>query len=807
MDSSAGILNRQIDDEMKASYLDYAMSVLVGRALPDVRDGLKPVHRRILYAMHREGLLHNKKHSKCAGVVGEVLKRYHPHGDMAVYDALVRMAQPWNMRYPLIDGQGNFGSVDGDSAAAYRYTEARLTKLAEEMLAEIDQDTVDFTPNYDNTTKEPLTLPSKIPNLLINGSSGIAVGMATNVPPHNFGEVVDAITAQIDNPQITTEELMTKLKAPDFPTGGIICGLEGVRQAYRTGKGLITVRARTKIEQQKDRSRIIVNEIPYQVNKSQLIEEMVELINEKKIQGVSDLRDESDREGMRIVIELRKDANPEVVMNQLYTHTRLQSTFGVTMIALVDNEPKTLGITSIVGSFISHRKRVVTRRITFELNKAQDRAHILEGIITALANIDAVIDLIRKSRDGQEAKAALETRFKLSEKQALAILDMRLQRLASLEQERIKAEYKQLLKLIKELKDILASEKKILNIIKQELAELKQKYNDPRRTEIQGSAEEVEDEDLVPSEDAAVTITHNGYIKRMSLDAYRQQRRGGRGIIGAEISEQDFVEDIFVANTHSCIMFFTDQGTAHWLKVHQIPEATRHAMGKAIVNLLELSSEKITAFIPVKEFDEKHNLILATRKGTIKKTSLDQYSRPRKGGIIAITLEEGDELIGAELSDGTGNILLATKDGSAARFSEENVRQTGRSSQGVRGIKLREKDEVAGMVVDDGNSLLTVTENGYGKRTPTSEYRLIGRGGVGVINIQTTQRNGKVAAIKCVSENDELMLISKKGIVIRVKAKDVSVIGRNTQGVRIMKLEAEDKLVSVAKIANQENQT
>ncbi len=803
---ASNVIGREISAEMKSSYLDYAMSVLIARALPDARDGLKPVHRRILYAMFKEGLLHNKKYSKCAGVVGEVLKKYHPHGDSAVYDSLVRMAQPWNLRYMLVDGQGNFGSIDGDSAAAYRYTEARLTKLAEEMLADIDKKTVDMVPNFDVTTEEPTVLPTKIPALLVNGSSGIAVGMATNIPPHNLGEVADAIAECINHPEASTEELMKHIKAPDFPTGGIICGLHGVRQAYQTGKGLITVRAKTSLEKNKDRQRIIVSEIPFQVNKAQMIEEMAELIQEKKLQGISDLRDESDREGLRIVIELKKDANPEIVLNQLFTHTKLESTYGIIMIALKGNEPKTMNLKEILHSFISHRKDVVRRSTEFDLHNAEEKAHILEGIIIALKNIDAVIELIKKSKDGAAAKNALSSKFKISENQALAILDMRLQRLASLEQEKVKNEYGALLKLITYLREILADELKILKIIKEELMDMKQKYSDTRRTSIGESVEDTDVEDLITPQDVVVTITHNGYIKRLSLDTYRQQKRGGKGIIAAEIGEQDFVEDVFVANTHSYILFFTDKGIVHWLKVYNLPEASRQAMGKAIVNLLELKEEKVTAFIPVRQFDSKHYLIMATRKGTVKKTNLEEYSRPRKGGIIAITLDQGDELISVEMTDGTQDIMLATKNGLAARFREANVRPTGRSSQGVRGVRLKFGDEVIGMVVaDEGKALLTITENGYGKRTPTSEYRMISRGGLGVINIQTTDRNGKAVVVKSVTENDELMLISKNGIGIRVTAKDISLIGRNTQGVRIMKMDEKDKVVSAAIIAIENN--
>ncbi len=805
--TASNILNREITQEMKTSYLDYAMSVLVARALPDARDGLKPVQRRVLYAMfHDLGLLHNKQHRKSARIIGETLGKYHPHSESAVYDTMVRMAQDFSLRYPLIDGQGNWGSIDGDSAAAIRYTEARLSKIAEELLNDLEKDTVDFAPNFDASLKEPLVLPSKIPNLLINGSAGIAVGMATNIPPHNFSEVTDAIIATISNPEISIEELMQHIKGPDFPTGGIIGGNAGIKQAYKTGKGLITLRAKTSLEKVKDRQRIIVDEIPFQINKSQLIEEMADLVRDKKLLGISDLRDESDKEGLRIVIELKKEANHEVVLNQLFTHTKLETTFGIIMIALRNNEPKTLNLKEVLECFISHRKEVVRRRTAFELSKAEEKAHILQGITIALEHIDDVISLIRKSKDAPAAKTGLITQFKISEKQAAAILDMKLQRLASLEQEKVKTEFNELVKLIMHLKEILSDDEKILDIIRDETTELRQKYNDTRRTVIGESIEDVEIEDLIPSQEEVVTITHNGYIKRLSLDTYKQQKRGGKGVIAAEIGEQDFVEKIFVANTHSFILFFTDRGIVHWLKVYKIPEASRQAMGKAVVNLLELKDEKITAFIPVKQFDDKHSLVMATKNGVIKKTKLSEYSNPRKGGIISITLEEGDSLIGVELTDETKEVIIATNNGLAARFNEQDVRQTGRSSQGVRGIRLKEGDEVVGMVVaEKDHSLLTITENGYGKRTAITEYRLIGRGGLGVINIQTTERNGKVAVIKSVSESDELMLISKKGIGIRMPAKDISEIGRNTQGVRIMKLDKDDKVVAAA-IIPKENQ-
>ncbi|MCP3682723.1 MAG: DNA gyrase subunit A [bacterium] len=796
------ILPRGIEDEMKESYLDYAMSVLVSRALPDARDGLKPVHRRVLYTMHQLGLLHNKPFRKSATIVGNCMARWHPHGDASIYDTLVRMAQDFSLRFPLVKGQGNFGSVDGDSAAAMRYTEAKLAKIAEELLKNIEKNTVDFAPNFDGSAKEPTVLPSMFPNLLVNGSSGIAVGMATNIPPHNFGEVVNATIAQIDNPEIDINELMQHIKGPDFPTGAQILGTEGIKNAYRTGRGIVRVRAKTFFEEYKGHNRIIVSEIPFQVNKATMIEEIADLVRLKKIIGIADLRDESDREGIRVVIDLKKDANKDVVLNQLLKHSKLQSTFGINIIALVNNQPRTLNLKQIIVCFIDHRKNVVTRRTQFELEKATERAHILEGLITALNNIDEVIDGIKKSREVAEAKKFLMDKFSLTEKQAVAILEMRLQKLASLEQEKIKTEHTELLELIKELKEILASEKRILEIIKQELVELKEKYSDGRRTEISAAVEEVINvEDLIKPEDMVVTISHAGYIKRTPVATYRQQHRGGKGVIAATTREEDFVEHLFIANTHSYILFFTDQGVVHWLKVHQIPEAGRQASGRPIVNLLQLEKETINAFVPVKKFDEEHNLIMATKKGTVKKTNLMQYSRPRRGGIIAITLEEDDRLIGVGLTDNTKQIILATRNGLAVRFKEQDVRPTGRSAMGVRGIRLREDDEVIGMVVvEPKKTLLTVTAKGYGKRTPVEDYRLINRGGSGVINIKITDKNGKAVSIKPVTDDTGMIFISKQGIIIRMAAKDISTIGRNTQGVRIMRLGDGDILVAAARV-------
>ena len=797
------VVRRVIEEEMKQSYVDYAMSVIVGRALPDVRDGLKPVHRRVLFGMHGLGLRHDKPFKKCARIVGEVLGKFHPHGDVAIYDTLVRLAQVFSLRYPLVDGHGNFGSQDGDSAASMRYTEARLSRLSEEMLQDIDKRTVKFTPNFDNSEKEPSVLPSKLPSLLVNGTSGIAVGMATNMAPHNMGEVVDGIISQIDNPEITAEELMQHIKGPDFPTGGLICGRNGIINAYSTGRGRVVVRAKTEIEDAKGKQRIIVNEIPYMVNKAELVKHIADLVRDKKIEGIADLRDESDREGMRVVIELKKDSNAEVVLNQLYQHSRLQTTFGINMLALVNNEPKVLNLKEIIGHYIGHRKDVVRKRTLFELNKAQNRAHILEGLIIALDNIDNVIKLIKGSKSAETARASLRSNFELSEDQANAILEMRLQRLTSLEQESIRKEHKELLKLIEELKSILQNPQKILDIIKNELIELKEKYNDERRSEIiELEATELNMEDLVEKGDMVVTITHSGYIKRIPLDTYKQQKRGGKGVIATTMREEDFVKDLFIANTHSYLLFFTNKGKVYWLKVYYISEASRQAKGKAIVNLLNLGKdEEVTAFIPVRKFDNERYLIMGTRKGIVKKTKLSAYSNPRKGGIIAITLDNEDRLINVKLTDGSKQIILATKNGAAVRFKEEDVRATGRSAQGVRGIRLKENDEVVGMVVaDDRKNLLSVTENGYGKRTKVADYRLISRGGSGVRNIICSERNGKVVSINSVSDDDDVLFISQQGIVIRVPVSNISVIGRATQGFRLMRLGEGDRVVATTKI-------
>lgn len=792
----------KVEEEMKKSYIDYAMSVIVGRALPDARDGLKPVHRRILYAMYGLGTTHDKPYKKSARIVGEVLGKYHPHGDVAVYDALVRMTQPFAMRYPLIDGQGNFGSIDGDSAAAMRYTEVRLSKIAEELLADIEKDTVDFMPNFDESLTEPVMLPGRIPNLLLNGSSGIAVGMATNVPPHNLSEVVDAVIKMIDNPEIELRELMEIIPGPDFPTGAFIHGRAGIVEAYKTGRGAIRLRARAVIEETKKRERILVTELPYQVNKSKLMEDIARLVREKRVEGIADLRDESDREGIRVVIELKGSAVGEVVLNQLYKHTQLETSFGVINLALVEGEPRVLSLKDAFLEYIKHRREVVRRRTAYELDKAEKRAHILEGLRLALGNIDRVIKLIRASKTVDEAREGLIREFSLTKVQAQAILDMKLQRLAALEREKVEKEHQELLKKISHLKGVLASEEKVLGIIKDELLELKEKYGDERRTEITEAMADLTLEDLIAEEDMVVTITNRGYIKRLPVSTYRRQRRGGRGVIGMETKEEDVVSGLFIASTHDYILFFSNRGKVYWKKVYEVPPGGRYSRGKAMVNLLPLEEgEGINAAIPIKEFDEEHYLLMASRKGKVKKTALSAYRNPRKTGIIAITLAEGDELVGVEKTEGRSEVILGTRRGKAVRFTEENVRPMGRAAMGVKGIKLRKGDRVIGMVVlGENQSLLTVTENGYGKRTPFEAYPLQRRGGQGVINIITSDRNGPVVRIKAVGDEDELMLMSSKGIAIRVPVEGISVIGRNTQGVRLMKLGQGDGVCAVERI-------
>lgn len=796
-----------INDEMKHSYLDYAMSVIVGRALPDVRDGLKPVHRRILYAMHSLGLTPDKSHRKSAYIVGEVLAKYHPHGDVAVYDALVRMAQDFACRYQLVDGHGNFGSVDGDSAAAMRYTEARMAKIALEMLSDIEKDTVTFIPNYDGKTEEPTVLPSRIPNLLINGSSGIAVGMATNIPPHNLGEVIDGVIMLIDNPDVTIKELMGVIRGPDFPTGGKIMGREGIWDAYRTGRGSIKVRAQATIEKMSGGKHcIIVNQIPYQVNKAKLIEKIAELVKDKKIDGVSDLRDESDRRGMRIMIELRRDANPQVLLNQLYKHTQMQESFGVIMIALVDGEPRVLNLKQVLFYYLEHQKDVVVRRTRFELNKAEARAHIVEGLRIALVYLDEVIKTIRASRTVETARKALVEKFSLSEKQAEAIVEMRLRQLTGLEREKLEQEYKELTEKIAYLRSVLNDEKKVLNIIKEELKEIRKKFADQRRTVISDESVALEAEDLIPEEDVVITITNQGYIKRIPLDTYRSQRRGGRGVTAMGTKEEDFVRHLFITTTHHFFLFFTNQGKVYRLKVHEIPEAGRQAKGTAIVNLLYVESdERITTVIPVKDFDPRQYLFTVTKRGMVKKTSLNEYDTSRRDGIIAISLKGEDQLVDVKLTSGDEEIILATKNGLAIRFPEKEVRPMGRNTNGVRGIKLSSRDEVIGMeIVRTDACLLAVTENGFGKRTQLPEYRPQSRGGKGIINIKTTERNGSVVAIQVVKDEEEIMMISAEGIIIRIKAEDISTMGRITQGVRLMRLDQGDSLVAVAKVYTEE---
>ncbi len=789
------IKQRMISQEMKDSYINYAMSVIVGRALPNVNDGLKPVHRRILYAMHDLGMTHNRPSKKSARIVGEVIGKYHPHGDSAVYDSLVRMAQDFSLRYPLIKGQGNFGSIDGDSPAAMRYTEAKLAKIAEELLRDIEKDTVDFVPNFDDQLKEPSVLPAKLPNLLINGSSGIAVGMATNMPPHNISETINATISQIDNPEITDEELIQSLPGPDFPTGGQILGRNGIIKAYKTGRGIIRVRGVCEVQEKK----IIITEIPYQVNKTTLIEAIANLVRNKKVTGISDIRDESDRKGMRIVILLKRDTNGELILNQLYRHTQLEGTFGINNLALVNNQPKTLPLKEIISNFIQHRKIIITRRTQFDLDKAEKRAHILLGLKKALENIDAVVKTIKESENVDIAKESLIKNFDLSEEQSKAILEMKLSKLTSLETNKIIEEYENLLKLIKELKEILENESKVFKIIKEELEELKQKYGDERRTQIIDVEESIDDEDLIEKEDCVVTVTHKGYVNRLPIDTYKQQGRGGKGIRATGTREEDFVENLFITNTHDYLMFFSNKGKVYWSKAYAIPSGSRYAKGMNLVNLLSLNKdERIKAIIPVSEFKKDWYLNMITKNGLIKKTSLEAYSKPRKGGIIAINLREEDSLIDVILTKDGEQLIVASKNGMAVKFSGDQIRPVGRNSMGVRAIKLV-KDEVIG-VTRSNDTLLTITENGYGKRTKVDDYRLINRGGKGVINIKTSTRNGKVAGIKSVTDNDDLIFVTQQGILIRTPAKNISTIGRNTQGLRIMKLNEGDKVISVAKV-------
>ncbi len=808
MDTSEKHIEVNIETEMKRSYLDYAMSVIIGRALPDARDGLKPVHRRILYAMHELKNDWNKPYKKSARIVGNVIGKYHPHGDMAVYDSIVRMAQGFSLRYPLIDGQGNFGSVDGDSAAAMRYTEVRLTRLAHELLEDLDKETVDFVPNYDESLQEPSLLPSKIPNLLINGSSGIAVGMATNIPPHNFTEVIDATVALIDNPDISCKELMTYLPGPDFPTSGIIYGRAGINSAYRTGRGIIKLRARMIVEKEHrtGRESIVVTEIPYQVNKARLIEKISDLVRDKRIEGIKYVRDESDREGMRIVVALKKDQIAGVIINQLYSYTQMESTFGIILLAIVDRQPKLLSLKELLGHFVQHRRQIIIRRTRFELNKAEARAHVLEGLKVALDHIDTVIGVIRSSKSPTEAKERLVSDFELTDIQAQAILDMRLQRLTGLERDKIVEEYRETIKAIAQYREILASERLVLNIIKDELAELRKRYRDERCTEIIEETEKLTVEDMIVEEDMVVTVSHAGYIKRNPITLYNSQRRGGKGKTGMAMKEEDFVDRLFVASTHDTFLFFTNLGRVYWRKVHELPQAGRMARGKAIVNLLSFGQgEKLATVLAVRSLDPGFTVFMVTKGGTVKKTDLMAYSRPRTGGIIALNLAPGDELIAARITDGTQNVFLGSRHGKSIRFHESDVRPMGRVSRGVRGMHLADGDCLVGMeVLTDGKTLMTITENGYGKRTSIDEYPVQKRGGKGVITIKTTERNGLVMAILLVTDEDDMMLVSDRGKIIRMPVQDISVIGRNTQGVRLFAMEPGERVASAARLAEKD---
>lgn len=801
------IIDVGIENEMKKSYIDYAMSVIVARALPDVRDGLKPVHRRILYSMNELNMTPDKPYRKSARLVGDVLGKYHPHGDAAVYDSMVRMAQDFSLRYMLVDGHGNFGSVDGDSPAAMRYTEARMSKITLEMLRDIDKETVDFVPNFDDTLKEPDVLPARFPNLLVNGSSGIAVGMATNFPPHNLGEIVDGIIKVIDEDNVTIEDLMQIVKGPDFPTGGIIMGKEGIRNAYTTGRGRIIVRARAEIEELGNKQRIIVSELPYQVNKARLIENIANLVKEKRLEGISDLRDESDREGMRIVIELKRDANANVVLNQLYKNTQMQDTFGAILLALVDKKPQILNLRQCIDLYIEHQKDIILRRTRFDLAKAEARLHILEGLRIALDYIDEVIKIIRSAYD--DAKERLMERFGLTDIQAQAILDMRLKTLSGLQREKIEAEYNELVEKIKYFKEILSSETLVYKIIKDELLEIKTKFADPRRTALEASADDIDIEDLIKEEDCVITLTHFGYIKRLPVDTYKSQKRGGKGITGITTREEDFVENIFISSTHHYILFFTNKGKTYRLKAYEVPEAGRQAKGTAIVNLLQLEAdEKITAVIPVAEYTDDAYLFMATRNGVVKKTNLMEYANVRKAGLQGISLRENDELIGVRLTDGQDKVVLVTRQGMSISFDEKDVRPIGRVSQGVRGIELNDGDYVVGM--EKGNStdlyLLAITENGFGKRTEVEEYRVQTRGGKGVLTYKVTDKTGEVVGIKIVKETDDIILISSDGTIIRLAVKDVSVLGRNTQGVTLMRMPEGVQLVSIAKVTDEEEE-
>lgn len=794
------VKNIEIESEMQDSYLSYAMSVIIGRALPDVRDGLKPVHRRILYAMHDMGMRSNTPYKKCARIVGEVLGKYHPHGDTAVYDAMVRMAQDFSQRYVLVDGHGNFGSVDGDRAAAMRYTEARLSSISEELLVDIDKDTIEFVDNFDSSLKEPLVLPSKFPNLLVNGSSGIAVGMATNIPPHNLGEVIDGAIHYINNPETTIKDLMKKIKGPDFPTGGIIMGIAGIKEAYETGRGRIVVRGRVHQEQpKKGRTQIIISELPYQVNKSRLVEKIAELVRTKKIEGINDLRDESDKSGMRVVVELKKDSIPSVVINSLYKNTQLEDTFGIIMLALVDGVPRTLNLLRLIEEYTKHRFAVVVKRTKYELKKAEEREHILQGLLIALDNLDEVIKAIRSSKDVPTARKRLVKDFELTVIQAQAILDLRLHRLTGLERNKIKLEHEQLIERIKELKELLGSNELIYGVVKDELGEVKKKYNDKRGTDITADISDIEIEDLIPEEENVISISHSGYIKRLPVATYRKQGRGGRGVTGTNLKEDDFVKHLFIASTHHYIMFFSNLGKVYRLKVYQIPTGSRVSKGRAIVNLLPfVPGERVAAIIAVKDYGADQYLIMATKKGIIKKTSIKVYDTSRRDGIIAITIKKGDELIGVEKSNGNNDIIMVSRNGKAIRFSEKDCRPIGRTSQGVKGMKLLKEDEVLSMMVagELEGDLFVLTENGYGKRTQLSEYKKQKRGGLGVRTIKITEKKGKVVGAGIMKDEHDVMIVSNKGVLIRIPARSISRIGRSTQGVKVIKLEEGTKVAS-----------
>ena len=799
------ITKRYVEAEIKESYINYAMSVIVGRALPDARDGLKPVQRRILYTMHGLALQHSKPYKKSARIVGDCLGRYHPHGDSSIYDALVRMVQDFSLRYPLVDGQGNWGSVDGDPAAAMRYTEARMASISDELLTDIEKDTIDFAPNFDGSLKEPVLLPSALPTLLVNGCSGIAVGMATNMPPHNLSEIASAVMRIIDEPTIQVKDLLKIVKGPDFPTGATICGKSGIKSAYTTGRGRIKLHARAQIEEQKNgKSSIIITELPYQANKSNLIESIAKLVTDKKIDGISDIRDESDKEGIRVVVELKRDRPAQVVLNQLYKHTQLSSTFGIIMLALVNNQPRVLTLRQLLDIYIDHRKEIITRRTRFLLRKAQERAHIVEGLKIALKHIDKIIQTIKQSKDTQSAKKALIKNFDLSEIQAQSILEMQLQRLTALERAKLEAEYLELLKKIELYESILTSSKKVLKLIKDELIELQKKYGDERRTDIVGEVEDLQIEDMIAEEDVVITVSHGGYIKRLPVSSYRKQKRGGQGVMGAELKDEDFIEHLFIATTHEHILFFSDKGKVFWLKVHEIPQAARTSKGKALVNLLQLMpGERISAFMRVKEFDKGGALVMATAKGVIKKTELAAYANPRKGGIIGITIDADDSLIEVALADDDQDVILATREGKAIRFKAKDIRSMGRAARGVKGISLSKKDNVIGMVVArDDATLLTASEKGFGKRTLVEEYRLQSRGGKGIINLKTSSKIGCAIGLKMVTDRDELMIITESGTIVRVAVKGIRISGRSTQGVKMIALKtSKDSVSAVALVA------